>query len=62
MFLKGEFRLLLLSVFISLALNGNLLALSLIYCIALGEPFEFYMRISADLETYVSVAFSKKKK
>uniref|UniRef100_A0A2C9JNJ0 Uncharacterized protein n=1 Tax=Biomphalaria glabrata TaxID=6526 RepID=A0A2C9JNJ0_BIOGL len=45
-------------IFVSLALkdslNGNLLALSLIYCIAMGEPFEFYMRVSADLETQMT--------
>ncbi|KAK0060207.1 multidrug resistance-associated protein 4-like isoform X2 [Biomphalaria pfeifferi] len=45
-------------IFASLALkdslNGNLLALSLIYCIAMGEPFEFYMRVSADLETQMT--------
>ncbi|XP_059157838.1 ATP-binding cassette sub-family C member 4-like [Physella acuta] len=47
-----------LIIFVSLALkdslNGNLLALSLIYCIAMAEPFEWYMRISADLETYMT--------
>ncbi|GFR71832.1 multidrug resistance-associated protein 4-like [Elysia marginata] len=43
-----------LSLGIKDSLNGNLLALSLIYCIALGEPFEFYMRITADLETYMT--------
>ncbi|KAH9492759.1 Multidrug resistance-associated protein 4 [Bulinus truncatus] len=45
-------------IFVSLALkdslNGNLLALSLIYCIAIGEPFEWYMRVSADLETQMT--------
>ncbi|GFO41988.1 multidrug resistance-associated protein 4 [Plakobranchus ocellatus] len=45
-------------IFLSLglkdSLDGNLLALSLIYCIAMGEPFEFYMRVSADLETYMT--------
>ncbi|CAL1526591.1 unnamed protein product, partial [Lymnaea stagnalis] len=45
-------------IFVSLALkeslNGNLLALSLIYCIAMAEPFEWYMRVSADLETHMT--------
>lgn len=43
-----------LSVLKLSALDGNLLALSLIYCISMSEPFEFYVRASADLETYVS--------
>ncbi|CAG5115398.1 unnamed protein product [Candidula unifasciata] len=45
-------------IFVSLGLketlDGNLLALSLIYCISMAEPFEFYTRAAADLETYMT--------
>ena len=46
-------------VFVSIGLkssmeDGNLLALSIVYCLAMMEPFEFYVRASAELETYMT--------
>ncbi|XP_035824676.1 multidrug resistance-associated protein 4 isoform X2 [Aplysia californica] len=45
-------------IFVSVALknslDGNLLGLSLVYCLAMMEPFEFYIRASAELETYMT--------